>query len=241
MLNSHLYDIFVDGVISLRQPHEEFPFLYYDARKLTPVDIKYMTMVKFHDDFIRYDFYHNCTDVQSFSDKHEPIDENEDDDEEMNMAALTDGNNNTDSYPRIWEYISKQFNEMKFDVLHIYHDSYQVYEKSISRAFEDSGEYDDQTNTDTKTPAKSADKTNEDGKSTAGGFSDIIKKGVVGVGSFLFIGITKLICSLDFVKNLLKEVEVDDDKVKNMSKKLGATVVNENTLAKFGFGDDDDE
>lgn len=220
--------------MSLRQPHEEYPFLYYDARyksNLKPVDVKYMTMVKFHEDFIRYDFYYNCTDVLSFDNRDEPIHQNK-------YFKKDDNNTDTDSYPIIWEYVSKQFNEIKFDVLHIYHDSYKVYEKSTSKAFEDSGEYGDQSANTTILVQSSGQAKDE--PSTFGEFSGLFKKAVVSVGSFLFIGIVKIICSLDFVKNLLKEADVDDDKVKDLSKKMGKAVVNESVLAKtFGFGSDD--
>lgn len=198
-------------------------------------------MVKFHEDFIRYDFYHNCTDVLSFGSRDEPIDQNEyfkksDQTCELELCEI---DNNTDSYPIIWEYVSKQFNEIKFDVLHIYHDSYQVYDKAIGKTFEDSDEYGDQSANVTILGKQSAGTTKDDG-SLFGEFSGMIKKAIVSVGSFLFIGLVKIICSLDFVKNLLREADVDDDKVKDLSKKMGKTVVSESVISKtFGFGSDD--
>lgn len=235
--------------MTLRIPHEEIPLLQYNARKdskLKPVDVKHMTMVKLHDDFIRYDFYYNCTDVLSLVDRIKPstmkhdeeYDEDYEEEYEEEYDESTDHYDDNNSYPIIWEYLSKQFNEIKFDVLHIYNDSYQVYEKSIGAVFEDSGEYDDE-------PANTADSaqspiSNED-KRKNGGFSDLFKKAIVGTVSCLFMGIVKIVCSLDAVKNLLKEVEVDDEKMKGMTDKVKKAVVNESVISKtFGLGDDDE-
>lgn len=221
--------------MSLRIPHEEIPFLKYNVRKeskLEPVDVKYMTMVKFREDFIRYDFYYNCTDMLFFADRIEPVYN-----VSKNRTELPDNYKNISTYPMIWEYVSKQFKETKYDVLHIYRDSYQVDEKSLP--FEDSGEYDD-VPVNTPDSAQSSAKTNE-GKTKSGEYWDFLKKVIVGIASCLFMGIFKLVCSLDVVKNWLKEAEVDDEKVKDVRDKIKKVVVNESVINKaLGFGDDDE-
>lgn len=220
-----------DGIVSLRQPYEERPFLAYVTRfqpeKLTPVNVKYMTLVKFHEDFIRYDFFYNCTDLLWFTDKHEPSDEYDDDD----TADETDSQL-ADSYPRIWEYVSKQFNATRYDVLHVFQDSYQIYEKSSQ--VKENTEYDDPTSADTTNSGQTSDKIVE--TTTSKGFSELIKKTVVGIGSFLMIGLLKMICSLDCVKNLMRDADVDDEKAKEMRKKV-SKVVNMNVAEEyFGIG-----
>lgn len=203
-------------------------------------------MVKLHEDFVRYDFYYNCTDLLWFADKHELSDgEYETDDfsyseyvDVLSSAATADAND-TDSYPKIWKYISKQFNTAKYDVLHVFQDSYQIYEKSHKIVSEDSSDdYDDnQKSANAVNAGQSSDKANDE-TSKSKGFSAMIKKAIVGVGSFLFVGILKLICSMDFVKNLMKEANVDDDKAKDIRKSV-SNVVNKNVADSLGFEIDD--
>lgn len=241
--------------MSLRQPYEDHPFLYYVARfqqrKLKPVDVKYMTMVKFHEDFIRYDFFYNCTDLLCFTEKHElnekdaadgdAADDSIDTKFDHQMSSSTTEStetNKTDidsSYPRIWEYVSKQFKVTKYDVLHVFQDSYQIYEKSRQLVNEDNSDYEDETSTTGTNSGQNSDSTTN--KESPNGIPDMIKKGVVGVSSFLLIGILKLIFSLNCVKNLMKEADVDDEKAKGMRKDLG-NVVNKNMADTFGFGDE---
>lgn len=238
----------------MRQPYEQNPFLVYGARfqrklQLKPVDVKYMTMVKFHEDFIRYDFYYNCTDLLWFTDKHEHELSDEYDETDLiyskyfdvlpSAATTADANNDTDSYPIISKYLSKQFNTLKYDVLHVFQDSYQIYEKSHKIVGEDSSDdYDDnQKSANAVNAGQSSDKANDE-TSKSKGFSGIIKKAIVGLGSFLFMGVLKFICSLDFVKNLMKEAAVDDDKAKDLRKSV-SNVVNKNVADSLGLELDD--
>lgn len=210
--------------MSLTRPYEKYPFLVYGAskQKLTPVDVQYMTMLKFHNDFIRYDFFHNCTDVLSFSDK----------------QRISDSNG-TDSFPQIWEYISKQYNVDKYDVLHVFQDAYQIYEKSHPIVYnEDSGDDEDDSISKAKetNSEQSSDKVNAETPKS-------LQKGIVGVGSVLLIGVLKLVGNR-CVKLLMREGNVDDDKAKEGLKKgvsSVSNVVNKHVAGALGLEVDDDE
>lgn len=191
-------------------------------------------MVKFHEDFVRYDFFYNCTDVLWVHVK-QPLPEPKHNLRNPDQMLSANG---TDIYPVVWDYISKQFNTVKYDVLHVFQDFYQIYEKSIQIVSEDSSDYEDQTPANASNSGQSSDKKDAETLIKTKGFSDMIKKAVVGVGSFLFIGILKLICSLDCVKNMMKETDVDDDKAKELRSRVG-NVVNKNIANTFGFGDDE--
>lgn len=199
-----------------------------------------MTMIKVHEDFVRYDFFHNCTDLLFFERRNELkiLDEVAHEFEE------DDDVNGTDKYPMIWEYASKRFNTTKYDVLHVFQDSYQIYDKSSQLQIEDSSDYEDKASENLKKSGSGSEKPGTDPPSKGDGsgstISNIIKKAVVGVGSFLFVGILKLICQLEFVKNLMKEADVDDDKAKDLRKSV-SNVVNKNIASTLGFGDGNDE
>lgn len=251
IIKHKLYSLIQQDGVSLRQPYEDSPFLYYVPRfqklKLKPVDVKYMTMLKFHEDFIRYDFFYNCTELLCFTKKHELIDKDQRDDSSDSEFAhrissstteSTPTNTcDTDSYPRICEYVSKQYKTMKYDVLHVFQDSYQIYEKSRQLVSEDNSEYEDETITLVTKSGKNSDATKNDGSSKSTGFSDTLKKGVVGVSSFLLIGILKFVFSLSCIKNLMKEADVDDDKAKDLRKNMG-NLFNKNVADSFGLGDE---
>lgn len=191
-------------------------------------------MIKVHEDFIRYDFFHNCTDLLFFKRRNELKILGE----VRNESVDVDG---TDKYPMIWEYASKRFNTTKYDVLHVFRDSYQIYEKSSQIQTEDSSDYEDKTSGNSKKSGPGSEKPGTDPPSKGGStISEIIKKGVVGIGSFLFVGILKLICQLEFVKNLMKEADMDEDKAKDLRKSV-SNVVNKNIANKLGFDDNDDE
>lgn len=203
----------------LKQPYEEHPFLVYAARKLKPVNVKYMKMVKVHEDFVRYDFFYNCTDLLWITEKDKLI-------SDANVGGEQSSNNDTDidSYPQIWKYTSKQFNTMKYDVLHVFQDSYQIYEKSHSNSEDNSGNDEESsassvTNWDQSSENKNANNPN-------GGTSDFIKKGLAGISSFLFIGILKYIFSLEFVKNLMTQLDVDDDQAKGLRQSVSKNLSN---------------
>lgn len=210
---------FADGIVSLRRPNEENPFLKYSGRR-QPVPVKYMTMVKFHDDFVRYDFFHNCTELEWSTEKQKVA-------FEFGEAELKSTDQSVDniSYPVIWKYISKQFNQTKFDVLHVYRDNYQIDENSQRIAYEDSSD-DDEEDTSMKIADSGSSSNNTNNTKSEGSAStwDLLKKTVVGIFSFLFIAILKCICSLDCVKDLMKVVDVDDEKAKHLRQSVSNVV-----------------
>lgn len=213
----------VDGTVTLTHPFEEVPFLEYHAnlaKNLTPVAVKYMTMVKVHEDFVRYDFYYDCTDLLTMSKKHKLV--------------MPDATLGKDSYPVIFEYISKQFKAVKYDALHVFNDSYQIYEKSNRIINADNNEYEEQASVDASNSAENLDKTSENPSK----WKKFVEKGLVGAGSFIVVGILKLLFSLDCVKNLMKEAELDDDQAKNLRMNV-SNVVNKNIASQLGFDDEE--
>ncbi|KAJ6645752.1 hypothetical protein Bhyg_00961 [Pseudolycoriella hygida] len=224
-----------DGIVSLRQPYDDNPFLTYVARfqksNLKPVDVKFMKMLKFHDDFIRYDFFFNCTeDVLVLSDRIEQLPEPMDYEESLGLQSTDDID--TDTHPFIWEYMSKRYKTLKYDVLHAFQDSYQIYEKSKHIAYKDNNDYEDEPQSANLSGQSSEKPKVESTKSK--GYADMIKKAVVGVGSFLCVGILKFIFSLDCVKNLMKEVDMDDDRAKDL--RQSASKVVKGTVATAYYG-----
>lgn len=221
------------------RPYEKYAFLSYDPGRrkddmdLQPVAVKYMKMVKVHEDFVRYDFFHNCTDLLWFQKERElPKQQLY---VVQNQSSDADYDTSNDTYPMIWKYTSKRFETVKYDVLHVFQDSYHIYEKSSQIPIEDSSDYEG------RPEAKSTiqDKTNTDKHSEGNGkgMQEMISKAMAAVGSFLFIGILKWIFQMEFVKNLLKEVNVDDEKAEVLRKSV-SSVVNKNIAKTLGFGYD---
>ncbi|KAG4077379.1 hypothetical protein HA402_009780 [Bradysia odoriphaga] len=227
-----------DGIVSLRQPYEQYPFLEYiiqrDQPNLEPVNVKYMTMVKAYEDFVRYDFYHDCTDLLFFARKQELTIP-----DLYNIPEAAKDDNGTDKYPMIWSYISKRFNTTKHDVLHAFQDSFLIHDKWSKIQIEDNSDYKDKKSSENSTK-RSSEKagTNPSSNGNSGNFSDMIKKAAAGVGSCLFIGILKVICQLDCVKNMMKEADVDDDRAKELRKRV-SNVVHKNLANTLGIEDDE--
>lgn len=219
--------------MSLRRPNEENPFLKYNGRRQA-LNIKYMTMVKFHDDFVRYDFFYNCTELEWSTEKQKVA-------FEFGEADLKSTDQSVDniSYPIIWKYISKQFNKTKFDVLHVYQDNYQIDENSQRTAYADSSDDDEEdTSTNFTDSGISSNNTNSTKPDTSSSSWDLFMKTVVGIFSFLFIAILKCIFSLDCVKDLMKVVDVDDDQAKILRKSV-SNVVSKNIEHSFSSVSDE--
>ncbi|XP_037049708.1 uncharacterized protein LOC119084001 [Bradysia coprophila] len=227
-----------DGIVSLRQPYEQYPFLEYinqrDQPTLEAVNVKYMIMVKAYEDFVRYDFYHDCTDLLFFARKQELTIPNM-----YNVPETSKDDNGTDKYPMIWSYVSKRFNTTKHDVLHVFQDSFLIYDKWSDVQIEDNSDYKEKKSSENSTK-RSSDKagTNSSSKGDGSNFSDMIKKAAAGVGSCLFIGILKVVFQMDCVKNLMKDVDVDDDRAKELRKNV-SNVVHKNLVNTLGIEDDD--
>ncbi|KAJ6645750.1 hypothetical protein Bhyg_00959, partial [Pseudolycoriella hygida] len=113
------------------------------------------------------------------------------------------------------KYMKMQYKTLKYDVLHIFQDFYQIYDKFPNRKYEYDSDYKRQASPTNDSIPQPQDKDSGIGN----GVLKLLKKTGVGVGSFLCIGLLKFIFKLDCVKKCLKEMDVDDEEAKDLKKK----------------------